>query len=75
MIQKSTPDFNDLMRMAQNAIFSRLNCHGIGKILDTAFVWTKLPVLSEFRAHKAPKEAPKIKARRVPSVPLNPSYI
>ena len=34
MIQKSTPDFNDLMRMAQNAIFSRLNCHGIGKILE-----------------------------------------
>lgn len=34
MIQKSTPDFNDLMRMAQNAIFSRLNCHSIGKITE-----------------------------------------
>ena len=34
MIQKSTPDFNDLMRMVQNAIFSRLNCHGIGQIIE-----------------------------------------
>ncbi|MBO5928260.1 MAG: hypothetical protein J6Q32_05365, partial [Clostridia bacterium] len=34
MIQKSTPDFNDLMRMVQTSVFSRLNCHGIGKIIE-----------------------------------------
>lgn len=34
MIQKALPDFNDLMNMVQNAVFSRLNCHGIGKIIE-----------------------------------------
>lgn len=33
-IDKSKTDFNDIMEVSQNAIMSRLNCHGIGKIVE-----------------------------------------
>lgn len=33
-IEKSQIDINDMMEISQNAIFSRLNCHNIGKIIE-----------------------------------------
>jgi len=33
-IDKSKADFNDIMEVSQNAVMSRLNCHGVGRIIE-----------------------------------------
>lgn len=33
-VQKSQPNFNDVMAIAQDAIMARLNCHNIGRVIE-----------------------------------------
>lgn len=33
-IDKTKADFNDIMEVTQNAVMSRINCHGVGKITE-----------------------------------------
>ena len=61
--------------IARNAKSKPNRILGMAKRLLTAFVCTKLPVLSEFIAHKIAKIEPKIKALFSPMRFLKPSYI